>query len=241
MDGFSYYNMFDTKGMEYIIIIAFLLLLIPFWIILNRNVKIQRQLRKAVDRITTLILKVPEGVFLSREHTWAHLARSGVASVGLNDLLVHITGETDIHFVKKPGDKIIKGEAMIEMLYDGKMLKVFFPISGEVVDLNSELKETPGLMHHDPFEEGWLYHIKPTNWKRETALYFLAEEANNWSTNELERFKEFLAVTLPKQEPELSEVVMQEGGELRGQLLQELPDGIWHGFQEEFLDPKEKS
>jgi len=240
MDGFTYYNMFDTKGMEYIIIIAFLLLLIPFWIILNRNVKIQRQFRKAVDMITTLILKVPEGVFLSREHTWAHLARSGVASVGLNDLLVHLTGETDIHYLKNPGEQVAKGEPMIEMIHDGKVLKVFSPISGNVVEINPELVESPGLIYHDPYQEGWLYHIKPTQWKKETALYFLAEEANNWSKKELERFKEFLSSSLSKDEPELSAVVMQEGGELRGNLLQELPDGIWDGFQDEFLDPKEK-
>ena len=37
MDGFSYNNIFETKGIEYLIIIAFLLMIIPFWIIINRE------------------------------------------------------------------------------------------------------------------------------------------------------------------------------------------------------------
>ena len=37
MDGFTYYNIFDTKGIEYLFIIAFLILLIPFWIIINKD------------------------------------------------------------------------------------------------------------------------------------------------------------------------------------------------------------
>ena len=39
MDGFSYSDIFATKGIEYLIIISFLALLVPFWIILNKQVK----------------------------------------------------------------------------------------------------------------------------------------------------------------------------------------------------------
>jgi glycine cleavage system H protein len=37
MDGFTYVNIFDTKGVEYLAIIAFLLLLIPFWLFLKNQ------------------------------------------------------------------------------------------------------------------------------------------------------------------------------------------------------------
>ena len=39
MDGFSYSNIFATKGIEYLIIIAFLILLIPFWIAFNQKAR----------------------------------------------------------------------------------------------------------------------------------------------------------------------------------------------------------
>ena len=60
MDGFSYFNIFETKGIEYMAIIAFLALLIPFWFVLNKQVKIQGTLIKATtlkEDFTVLAIK----------------------------------------------------------------------------------------------------------------------------------------------------------------------------------------
>ncbi len=240
MDGFSYYNMFDTKGMEYLIIIAFLILFIPFSIILNKRVKLKQEFQKALGMLTSVILKIPQGVFFSRYHTWAHLAKSGKASVGLDDLLLHITGEVNVTFLKKPGDQIIKGEEMVELQHGGKSLKVFSPISGEITGTNQALAETPWQLINDPYEWGWVYRIQPSNWKAETGSFLLAEAATDWTKRELERFKDFLAGTWPKYAPEASMVVLQDGGELRDHLLPELPEGLWRDFQSEFLTPAER-
>lgn len=235
MDGFSYYNIFDTKGMEYLIIIAFLILLIPFSIILNKRVKLRQEFHKVLGRLTAGILKIPQGIFYSNNHTWAHLAKSGEASVGLDDFLIHITGDVDIRFMKTPGDQIAKGEAMAELHHDGKRLTVFSPISGNVTRTNQDLVEMPGQLLENPYEEGWIYRIRPLDWKSETRSYFLAQSATDWTRQELERFKDFLAVSWPKYAPETSMVALQDGGELRDHLLPELPDGIWEDFQSEFL------
>ena len=47
MDGFSYNNIFETKGIEYLVVIAFFALLIPFWITLNKQAKITGQIQKS--------------------------------------------------------------------------------------------------------------------------------------------------------------------------------------------------
>ncbi|MBN1198538.1 MAG: glycine cleavage system protein H [Bacteroidales bacterium] len=239
MDGFSYYNIFDTKGMEYLIIIAFLILLVPFSVILNRKVKLKQTFHRALGKLTAGILQIPQGIFYSNNHTWAHLAKSGIASVGLDDFLMHITGDVSINFLKAPGDRIAKGEAMAELQHDGKHLTVFSPLSGEVTRTNQALTETPGQLLDNPYDEGWIYRIQPVNWKEETGSYFLAQSATDWTRHELERFKDFLAVSWPKYTPEASLVALQDGGELRDCLLPELPDGVWADFQSEFLSAKE--
>ncbi|MCX6279422.1 MAG: glycine cleavage system protein H [Bacteroidetes bacterium] len=236
MDGFTYYNIFETKGMEYLIIITFLALLIPFSIILNRKVKIKKQIQKVMGILTSSILKIPQGVLYSRSHTWAHLSKSGIADVGMDDLLLHITGEVRLNYLKKPGEPIAKGELMTEIDHQGKMLKIFSPISGQVMETNSLLIESPGILNEDPYETGWIYKIKPYNWKSDTNSYYLSDAATIWSKKEVERFKDFLAVAMPKHMPDSSAVAMQDGGELRDQLLAELPDEIWCDFQKEFLN-----
>ena len=44
MEQFTYNNIFETKGIEYLLIIGFFLVLIPFWLILNKRVEIARQI-----------------------------------------------------------------------------------------------------------------------------------------------------------------------------------------------------
>ncbi len=239
MDGFSYLNIFETKGTEYLFIIAFLLLLIPFWITLNRQVKKTRHLEKVLGTLTANILKIPQGLLFSANHTWTHMERSGNARIGLSDLLMHITGKVNFSTLKQPGDLIRKGELLAEADQGAKHLKIYSPVSGKITETNPTLGSEPGLVNMDPYGKGWICKIKPTRWKAETAGYYLAEDATQWLNMELVRYKDFLATELGKFSPAPSAVVLQDGGELRDNSLSELPNELWQDFQAAFLTPKE--
>jgi len=238
MDGFSYVNIFDTKGIEYIVIIIFLLLLIPFWVILNRKKEITTELRKALLFLSAKIKSSPQGLYYTGQHTWTFMERSGAATMGVDNLLVHVTGEVRVNYLKRPEDLIRKGELVAEMDHQGKRLGIFSPISGKILKANDLLTEDPGIVQLDPYEKGWLYAIKPTDWKAETQDYFMADEAKNWLSREMERLRDFLAVKLAKYAPEQSHVVLQDGGELSESLLAEMPEEMWLDFQKEFLEPR---
>lgn len=240
MDGFSYYNIFDTKGIEYLAIIAFLLLLIPFWLALNKQSKIKTQIRKVLGTITANILKIPQGVFLSKNHTWAYLEKSGVAKVGLDDLMLHITGEVEIHPLKYQGDMIKRGDLMAKIDQNGKILNIFSPVSGKIVNANPVLKVNHKLLQEDPYGKGWIYNIQPSNWVEEIPTCYLAEEATDWLKQELERYKDFLSVNMPRYASEPAFTILQDGGELSGGSLSGLPEELWKDFQQEFLNLHEK-
>lgn len=238
MDGFTYHNIFETKGIEYLVILAFFAILIPFWVTLNKQVKLTKQLQKSLGILTTKSLQIPQGLFFSRYHTWTHLERSGNAKVGLDDLLLHITGEVKVTMLKKPGERIWKEDLMAELDHQGKILKVYSPISGEITALNAELLKSPELLNSDPYNQGWIYKIKPTSWVADTNSYFLAEDATKWSVQELSRFKDFLSSSIGKYSPMPSNTILQDGGELRDQPLADLPDEVWQEFQQDFLSKK---
>ena len=229
-------DIFATKGIEYIFVIGYLVILIVFWKLSTKQVKLKTQIQKVLGNLTANILRIPQGLFYSKYHTWTHLEESGTAKVGMDDLLQHITGEVQLSHLQPPGDRISKGDLLTEINQGGKHLKIFSPISGEIVDTNSELSESPGILNEDPYEKGWIYKIKPSNWVADTNAYYLAEEATNWSIKELERFKDFLAVSVKKHSSEPSMVILQDGGELRDNTLSELPDEIWQDFQKDFLN-----
>ena len=236
MDGFSYSDIFATKGVEYLIIIAFLAMLIPFSVILNKQVKMTRQIQKAIGILSANILRIPQGLFYSKNHTWMYMEKSGAATVGVDDLLLHVTGEVKFGSLKNPGDLINKGDLLTEIDQDGKLLRIFSPVSGKIIDTNSLLSKSPGALNEDPYGKGWIYKIKPSDWISEAKSCYFAEEATIWSAKELERFKDFLAVTMKNHSPETSMVILQDGGELCDRTLSSLPDEIWKDFQKEFLN-----
>lgn len=239
MDVFNYNNIFETKGIEYLVVIAFLTLLIPFWITLNRKVKINGQSRKGPGILTAGKLKIPRGIFYSRNHTWAHLEMSGTARVGLDDLLLHITGDINFSHLKDRGEKINKGELMAEIEHKGKTLRIISPVSGEVLSINPLLTANPELLSEDPYLKGWMYKVKPTHWITETNSCLIAEDATNWQRKELERFKDFISGSLGGFSLPSSGIILQDGGELTDHALSDLPAEVWQNFQNDFLNPME--
>ncbi|MCX6256856.1 MAG: glycine cleavage system protein H [Bacteroidia bacterium] len=237
MDGFTYTNIFETKGFEYLIIIAFLALLVPFWFFLNRKGKMTKQIQKAFGVLSRDILKIPQGIFYSPNHTWVHLGKCGAAEVGLDDLLLHLIGDVKLIKLKNQGDAINKGELMAEIAQKGKVLRIFSPLSGKIVTTNPFILESPGIMNDDPYGKGWIYQIKPNNWAEETNSYYLAEDATKWTGWELNRIKDFLAVSIQKYAPGTSGISLQEGGEICDHALKELQNEVWQDFQKEFLNP----
>lgn len=236
MDGFSYTDIFATKGIEYLIIITFLVLLIPFWVVLNKKEKGRSKLGKAMGILSAGILRIPLGLFYAKNHTWMHLEASGTAKVGLDDLLLHIMGEVKFRSHKNPGEMIRKGELLTEIEQNGKLLQIYSPVSGKITNINPIIHENPGMLNEDPYDKGWICKIKPSKWIVEADACYFAEAATHWSAIELERFKDFLAVSMKLESPEPSLVIMQDGGELCDHTLSTFSGEIWKDFEKEFLN-----
>jgi glycine cleavage system H protein len=236
MDGFTYINIFETKGVEYLAIIAFLVLLIPFWLLLNKKSIFSGQTGKGSGILSANILSIPQGLFYCKNHTWTYLEKSGPAKVGLDDLLVHLTGEVKLNYFKNPGEIVKKGEFIAEIVQNGKQLRINSPVSGKFLLTNPLLDENPELLNEEPYGRGWICKIQPANWIEETNSYFLAEDAITWSAKELVRFRDFLAKSAIKNSPEPSMLILQDGGEISNKPLSGMPEEIWQDFQEEFLD-----
>ena len=237
MESFSLVDMYDTKGAEYLFVIAYLIILIFFWRLASNPGRVLSAIRDTVSTLSVRILNIPQGIYFNKNHTWTHLGESGAARVGLDDFIQHVIGDHRLSGLKEAGDSIKKGELLAEIEQDGKKLQVFSPITGVVLETNSNLSEDPELVNADPFNQGWLYQIKPTNWRKDTSACLLAEKASEWSEKEITRFKDFLSMgAMRKYATEPAMLTLQDGGEIVDHVLSELPEEVWQDFQEEFLN-----
>lgn len=105
----------------------------------------------------------PTDRLYSKDHEWVKDNGDGTAVVGITDYAQEML--TDIVFVELPplGKKVAQGEPMAVVESVKSVSDVYAPISGEVIDVNKTLEETPELLNQDAFGEGWITKLKLGN------------------------------------------------------------------------------
>ena len=105
----------------------------------------------------------PEDLFYEKNHFWAKDDGSGNIVIGATDFFQQLAGE--IVFIELPmtGTKIEQSKTF-SSLESGKWVgKVFAPFSGEIIETNEELEDSPELINESPYDEGWIAKIKPSD------------------------------------------------------------------------------
>lgn len=109
-------------------------------------------------------MDVPKYLKYSKEHEWANYDDDdGVVIVGITDYAQDKIG--DITYVELPeeGDDVAKGASFAEIEHHKGVEDVFSPVSGRVFEANTALGESPELLNQDPFDEGWLMKVEPSD------------------------------------------------------------------------------
>ncbi len=179
---------------------------------------------------------IPKGLYFDKTHTWAFMKKNGLVKVGIDDFLQHVTGKITKVDMKSTGDKIKKGDLLLSIIRKGKLLNIYSPISGTISEINKNLFNNSSLLNSAPYDEGWVYEIEPLNWSLEIQYLSIAEKYKTALKDEFLRLKEFFASIGNANSPELSNVVMQDGGALKDKPLAEFGPEVWDDFQTKFID-----
>jgi glycine cleavage system H protein len=107
-------------------------------------------------------MDIPEDLKYTREHEWAR-QKGGKILVGITDFAQDQLG--DVVYVELPavGDEVKRGESFGVVESTKAVSELFAPISGKVVEVNDPLVETPETVNEDPYEEGWMIAIEPSD------------------------------------------------------------------------------
>lgn len=107
-------------------------------------------------------MNFPTNVKYTNEHEWIRF-EGEEAYVGITDYAQSQLG--DIVFVDVPteGETLEKGETFGSIEVVKTVSDLFLPVGGEILEINPALEENPGLVNSDPYGEGWLVRIKPTD------------------------------------------------------------------------------
>jgi glycine cleavage system H protein len=98
----------------------------------------------------------------SKEHEWIRV-EGEVATVGITQYAQEQLG--DVVFVEVPqaGRKVAKGEACAVVESVKAASDIYAPVSGEVVEANAALADSPGDVNTEPMGKGWFFKLRLTN------------------------------------------------------------------------------
>ncbi|MBS3918392.1 MAG: glycine cleavage system protein H [Deltaproteobacteria bacterium] len=159
MEGFSYVDIFATKHIEYLLVIGFLLLFIPFWRLLNRPA---RAVFEAAERIVPAIsewFQLPEKVYYHPGHSWAVQEGNQLVKVGMNDFAQKLVGQIQAIQMPALGSTIRQGDKGWTLKVDSKAIDMLSPVDGKIIDINEELIRSPQNINQDPYDS-WLMKVE---------------------------------------------------------------------------------
>lgn len=228
-----------NKSSVFIVVLSFIFggLLLVFFVLRifdsNKNAEEKGIIRVSPGAFRSEPVGVPGGYFFDKSHTWAFMEKSGDISVGIDDFLQHVTGRVTKVELRQPGEKVNKGETIFSLIQNGKTLEIKSPITGIIKEKNQKLKENAGLLNTSPYGEGWLYVLEPLNWQIEMKTFLMSEKYKEWVKAELTRLKDFMMTAL--QPLSSTKIVLQDGGEIKAALMEQLGPEAWEEFQTGFL------
>ena len=151
-------DLFATKGLEYLIVVAYLALLAGCWRFVRWPAS--APVRSVAPRPMRGWFDVPENVLFHQGHTWAAPEDGDLVRVGLDDFAQKLLGVPSGLRLPAVGARLRQGERGWAVQLDGHDIGMLSPVDGEVVAVNSAVAERPELVSRGPYDEGWLMKVR---------------------------------------------------------------------------------
>ena len=126
--------------------------------------------------------KLPKDVLFTRDHEWTRI-EGNVAEIGITDHAQKELG--DIVFVDLPEveDEIEAGDEFGSIESVKAVNSLFMPLSGRIIAVNTELKDSPELINEECYDDGWMIRIELSN-PDESAELFSPEDYEEFLVDE---------------------------------------------------------
>lgn len=104
-------------------------------------------------------MEFPEELLYTEEHLWL-LVEGDTATIGVTEYLQEDMEELTTVELPEPGDLLELGSPMATVESVEKLIDLYAPLTGEVLETNDALEDSPEWLAHSPYEDGWLVRIK---------------------------------------------------------------------------------
>ena len=107
-------------------------------------------------------MDIPSDLLYSKDHEWVKLDDE-IATIGITDFAQRELGDIVYVEIETVGDVLEREQVFGTVEAVKTVSDIFMPLSGEVLEFNTELEDTPEAVNDEPYESGWMIKIKMDN------------------------------------------------------------------------------
>ena len=107
--------------------------------------------------------QIPQQLKYTDDHEWVRAEADGSIVIGVTDHAQHQLGELVYVELPDAGRTVARGDAMAVVESTKAASDVYAPLAGVVVQGNPALASQPELVNTDPYGEGWLLRLRPSD------------------------------------------------------------------------------
>ena len=111
----------------------------------------------------------PANLRYTKDHEWAS-DEADVVRIGITSFAVEQLGDITLVDLPEPQTTLEALAHFGDIESVKAVSELFAPISGEIVEINDQLQESPELVNEAPYGEGWMVLIRPTDKRELKAL-----------------------------------------------------------------------
>lgn len=123
--------------------------------------------------------EVKEGLYYSKDYAWVKV-EDGKVRIGITDYAQKQLHEVVFADLPEAGATITQNEPYGTLESVKAVSDLIAPISGTVVEVNQSVLDNPGLINEDPYGEGWLIVVSPSNLEAELQNLMDFNAAVDW-------------------------------------------------------------
>jgi glycine cleavage system H protein len=110
-----------------------------------------------------MAIPTPADCRFTKEHEWVRLAEDGTAIFGITDYAQDSLGDVVFVELPAPGTQVKQGETFGVVESVKAASDLYAPLSGEVIERNEALEQSPELINRDPYGAGWMIKVRPAD------------------------------------------------------------------------------
>lgn len=107
--------------------------------------------------------EIPAELRYRESHEWVRDEGNGVVVVGISDHAQAALGDMVYVELPEPGLSFEQGDACAVVESVKAASDAYAPVSGEVIEVNGALEDTPELVNNEPYGDGWLFKMQMSN------------------------------------------------------------------------------